>query len=266
MKPPPAHWKIPPAPVVSPEDAPKGFALEDGFRVELVAAEPMVHDPVALTFDGNGRMWVAEMRGYMPDIDGHKEMETYGRISILEDTDDDGRADKHTVFLEEVLLPRAVALTNADKSLLFADNESLYEIEILTSKDGTISAGKQVLVDKDYAKGGNPEHKPNGLLYGLDNWLYSSKCSARYRKINGEWIKEKTEGRGQWGIDQDDYGRIFTNTNSNFVTVEEVPPGVTLRNPHHKFQSGVTSRMKQSESVAIANQSGRQSRLHGIDP
>ncbi|MDF2377126.1 MAG: c-type cytochrome [Verrucomicrobiales bacterium] len=244
MEPPPAHWKIPDAPVTDADKALETFAMEKGFELELVAAEPMIHDPVALAFDGNGRMWVAEMQGYMPDIDAKKEMETYGRISVLEDTDGDGKADKHTVFLEEFLLPRAVALVDGDKSLLFADNLKLYEAEILIAEDGTISAGEVVVVDDTYAEGGNPEHKPNGLMFGLDNWLYNAKSDLRYRKINGQWIKEKTEDRGQWGIKQDNYGRLLTNTNSNLITVEEIPPGLTVRNKAYQFRSNVKSQIK----------------------
>ena len=244
MKPPPAHWEIPPAPVVSAAEAAATIELEEGFSLDLVAAEPMIQDPVALTFDGDGRIWVAEMRGYMPDIDGHLEDETYGRISVLEDTDGDGKVDKHTVFLEKYLLPRAVALVNADKSLLFADNTCLYEAEIKIDDAGNISAGEVTMVDEHYADGGNPEHKPNGLLYALDNWIYSSKCNQRYRKINGEWIKELTEDRGQWGIAQDNFGRLITNTNSNLVSLEEIPPGLTKRNPNYDFRSNVVTRVK----------------------
>lgn len=244
MDPPPEHWDIPPAPVVEPEDAMSTFELEDGFRLELVAAEPMVHDPVAIAFDGNGRIWVAEMRGYMPDIEGELEDETYGRISVLEDTDGDGRADKHTVFLEKFLLPRAIALVDADRSLLFADNQSLYEADILIDEKGEISAGEVEVIDANYAEGGNPEHKPNGLRRALDNWFYNAKSDTRYRKVNGSWLKTGTEDRGQWGIKQDNYGRLLTNTNSNFITVEELPPGVTVRNPAHEFRSKVSSKVE----------------------
>ncbi len=244
MAPPPAYWKIPPAPVVPPDEAAATMTLEDGFVLELAAAEPMVHDPVALAFDADGRIWVAEMLGYMPDIDGKLEESTYGRIAVLEDTDGDGKADKRTVFLEDYLLPRAVALVDADRRLLFADNERLYEAEILIDGTGAIRAGKVVVVDEEYAKGGNPEHKSNGLVRALDNWIYSAKCDARYKKVDGAWIKEKTESRGQWGIVQDDYGRLLTNTNSNLVSVEEVPPGVRTRNPHYSFRAPVVSTVK----------------------
>lgn len=247
MAPPPAHWKIPAAPVVKPEDSAATMKLEEGFELELVAAEPMVHDPVVLAFDGDGRIWVAEMLGYMPDIDGKLEESTYGRISVLEDTDGDGRADKHTVFLEKYLLPRAVALIDNDRTLLFADNEKLHEAEIVVSEDGTIRAGEVVVVDETYAEGGNPEHKPNGLMRALDNWFYNAKSDLRYKKVNGVWIKEKTEERGQWGISQDVYGRLFTNSNSNLIAVEEIPPGAKARNPHHAFRGPVTSTIKDQQ-------------------
>ncbi|MEX2579499.1 MAG: c-type cytochrome [Verrucomicrobiales bacterium] len=243
MEPPPAHWDIPEAPVVGAADAAKTIDLEPGFELELVASEPMIHDPVALAFDGNGRIWVAEMQGYMPDIEGKGEDETYGRISVLEDTDGDGKADKHTVFLEDYLLPRAVALVDADRTLLFADNTSLYEAAIEIDDEGNIRPGKVSMIDEDYAEGGNPEHKPNGLMPALDNWIYNAKSDTRYRKVDGRWLQEKTEDRGQWGIAQDDYGRLLTNTNSNLVSVEEIPPGLTRRNPHYEFRSRVISRV-----------------------
>ncbi|MCB1203233.1 MAG: c-type cytochrome [Verrucomicrobiae bacterium] len=247
MTPPPAHWVIPPAPVVKPEEAAGTMRLEPGFELELVASEPMLHDPVALAFDGNGRIWLAEMVGYMPDIDGKLEDSTYGRISVIEDTDGDGRADKQTVFLEQYLLPRAVALTDNDGTLLFADNEKLYEAEILIDESGSIKAGEVKVVDEGYAKGGNPEHKPNGLMRAIDNWFYSAKSDNRYRKVNGTWIKEKTETRGQWGISQDDYGRLFTNTNSNLVSVEELPPGLRTRNSNYTFRTNVNSTIKNQQ-------------------
>lgn len=247
MAPPPAHWKIPAAPVVAPAEAGATMKLENGFSLELVASEPMLKDPVALAFDGNGRIWVAEMTGYMPDIEGKLEESTYGRISVLEDTDGDGRADKHTVFLDDYLLSRAVALVDADKTLLFADNEQLYEAPILIDEAGAIRAGEVRVVDEDYAEGGNPEHKPNGLVRALDNWIYNAKSDLRYKKVNGVWVKEKTEERGQWGITQDDYGRLFTNSNSNLISVEEIAPGEKSRNPAYTFRRPVSSTIKNQQ-------------------
>ncbi len=84
----------PPAPALSPQEEMKTFKFASGYSVQLVAGEPLVHDPVAMTFDPNGRIWVCEMRGFMPDVDGKGEKDPVGTISILEDTDGDGIMDK----------------------------------------------------------------------------------------------------------------------------------------------------------------------------
>src|SRR5438874_981760 len=71
--PPPPEMKIPPAPPLSPAEALKTFQLQPGFRIELIAAEPLVEAPVAMQFDPDGRIWVLEMRGYMRNADGFGE-------------------------------------------------------------------------------------------------------------------------------------------------------------------------------------------------
>ena len=80
--------------------------LPKGYHMELVASEPMIQDPVAITWDGNGRMYVAEMLTYMQDADATGEQKPWSRIMRLEDTDNDGKMDKSTVFIDSLLLPR----------------------------------------------------------------------------------------------------------------------------------------------------------------
>src|SRR6187549_2085274 len=70
---PPAHIQIPPAPVLTAEDAIKTIKVAPGYRIEIVAADPLVGDPVAATYGPDGRLWVAEMRGFMPNPDGKGE-------------------------------------------------------------------------------------------------------------------------------------------------------------------------------------------------
>src|ERR1041385_3592233 len=89
---------IPPAPPLAPEEALKSFKLQPGFRIELVAAEPLVHDPIQIAFDPNGRLWVLEMRGYMPNLEGKGELEKVGSVAVLEDSDGDGRVATGTGF------------------------------------------------------------------------------------------------------------------------------------------------------------------------
>ena len=79
------------SPIKTPEQEWEAFEISDKLEIQLVASEPMVQDPVIMTFDGDGRLWVVEMRGYMPDIDGVGEDEPVGRVSILTDENGDGR-------------------------------------------------------------------------------------------------------------------------------------------------------------------------------
>ena len=223
---PPASLKIPPSPVLSPEEALESFQIVDGFKIEIVAAEPLIHDPVAIRIDEDGRIWVVEMQSYMPDVEGKGEDEPISRIVILEDGDGDGRMDRSRVFLDQLVLPRALQFVKG--GILYADQEKLYFVP--AGEDG--AAGEAVVVDPKYSSGGNVEHKANGLLRGLDNWLYNAKSSARYRQVGSEWIKEKTEGRGQWGISQDDYGRLYYNGNSSNVFGDWVPASLMMRNPN----------------------------------
>ncbi|MEZ4995848.1 MAG: hypothetical protein R2824_35860, partial [Saprospiraceae bacterium] len=99
-----------PSPPLNPHEALASFSVAPGLKMELVAAEPLVQDPVAITFDEAGRLWVVEMLGFMPDIDGTGEEDPVGRISVLTDVDQDGMMDSSVVFLDSLVLPRAIAV------------------------------------------------------------------------------------------------------------------------------------------------------------
>src|SRR5688572_23544680 len=77
-------------PVLSPEAAIKTFSVPAGYRVELVASEPLIQDPVLIDWDAEGRMWAVEMPSYMTDIMATNEHAPTGRVVVLEDTNDDG--------------------------------------------------------------------------------------------------------------------------------------------------------------------------------
>jgi hypothetical protein len=81
------------SPYVPAAQSVRYMQLEEGFEVKLVASEPLVSTPVAMTFDEKGRMWVVEMNGYMPDIEANGEDIPNGKIVILEDKNGDGVAD-----------------------------------------------------------------------------------------------------------------------------------------------------------------------------
>ena len=228
---------IPPAPFLPVTQALEQFALAPGFVIEAVAAEPLVEMPVALKFDGDGRMWVCEMKGYMPNIDGEGESVPQGRIAVLEDRDHDGKVDHRTVFLDQLLLPRALCLTH--DGLLFADQHKLYFIK----RDGLQPVGTPEVVDAGYASSGNVEHKANELLLGLDNWLYSAKSDRRYRRVAGKWVMERTVFRGQWGLTQDNYGRLYHNNNSNLLYGDFLLPNTLHGNPGAKMKGNLADRL-----------------------
>lgn len=228
---------IPPAPVLTVDQALKAFTIQDGFVIEPVAAEPLVEKPVALAFDNKGRMWVCEMLGYMAKIDGTGEDKPVGRIAILEDTTGNGVVDKRTTFLENILLPRAIAIVPG--GILFADQEALYFV----ARKGDAPAADPVVVDAKYALGSNVEHKPNGLMPGIDNWLYNAKSNRRYKFIPGEntVIKERTSTRGQWGITRDNFGRLYHNSNSTLLVGDRTLPNLLEGNKAVKLKTSIST-------------------------
>jgi mono/diheme cytochrome c family protein/glucose/arabinose dehydrogenase len=207
---------IPEAPALSPEEEWKTFKIQKGFRVELVASEPLVSDPVAMTFDPQGRIWVCEMRGYMPDVNGTNEKKPVGTISILEDSDGDGVMDKSSVWLDGLVLPRALCWTT--DGLLVCENAKIWHCRDL--KGTGKCDDRQVICP--YPEG-NPEHSLNGLMPALDNRIYNAKEGLRLHRADGKWLREATVGRGQWGITQDDSGRLFYCPNTSLIRGDLLP-------------------------------------------
>jgi putative membrane-bound dehydrogenase-like protein len=230
------------SPVISPRQSIELMQVEEGFEVKLVAAEPLISTPVALTFDGKGRIWVVEMNGYMPDTLGTGEEVPNGKIVILEDQNNDGVADNRKVFLDSLVLPRAICLI--EDGLLVAQPPHLWYYPI---KDDL--PGKRILVDDKYADGGNVEHQPNGLFRAMDNWIYNAKSSKRYRKRGNSWETERTHFRGQWGISQDNYGRLYYNTNSENLLGDYFSPGLGATNPNQRSVAGYVKKIVADNKV-----------------
>jgi mono/diheme cytochrome c family protein len=180
-------------------------------------------------------LWVVEMRGFMPDIDGEGERQGIGRVSVLEDVDGDGAMDNATVYLDSLIMPRALAIVG--NGALVVAEEMLW---MTRDHDGDLRADSRTLVDSAYTGGSTyPEHAANALLRGIDNWYYNAKSRVRYRLRNGEWERDSTEFRGQWGMSHDDAGRLFYNYNWSQLHADLVPPNYLGRNRNHTPVTGI---------------------------
>src|SRR5437879_6188601 len=153
----PIRFPLPVAEAKTPQEELKTFRVQEGFEVQLVASEPMVEDPIALSFDGQGRMWVVEMRGYMHDIEWKGEDQPLGRIKLLTDTDGDGKFDRATVFLDHLVMPRGVMAWK--DGVIVAEPPNLFFVR---DSDGDGVGDEKVIIANNYgSKGGQPEHMAN---------------------------------------------------------------------------------------------------------
>ncbi len=225
-------------PQISLED----YKVEEGFELEMVASEPLLTAPVAIDFDSKGRIWVAEMAGFMLNLEGDGEDSPSGAIKILEDRDNDGIMDHAKTFLDSLVMPRALALVYG--GLLYAESPNLWFVEIEDDKPVN-----KVLVDSLYATVGNPEHQPNGLMMNLDNWIYNAKSNFRYQRRDGVWYKEPTTSRGQWGISHDNFGRLYYNNNSTQLLGDHILPNRLVRNKYFVPRKGVDETLTKDNRV-----------------
>ncbi|GBF21293.1 MULTISPECIES: DUF7133 domain-containing protein [Arenibacter] len=225
-------------PQISLED----YRVEEGFELEMVASEPLLTAPVAIDFDTKGRIWVAEMAGFMVNLEGDDEDLPSGSIKILEDLNNDGIMDHAKTFLDSLVMPRALALVYG--GLLYAESPNLWFVEIEDDKPVN-----RVLVDSLYATVGNPEHQPNGLMMNLDNWIYNAKSNFRYQRKDGVWKKEPTTNRGQWGISHDNFGRLYYNNNSTQLLGDHILPNRLVRNKYFIPRKGVDETLTKDNRV-----------------
>lgn len=237
----------------SPGEAVETFQLPEGFHIELVAAEPDVIDPVAMSFDAQGRLYVVEMRDYP------YSPEPKGRVKRLEDTDGDGRFETSTVFAEGLSLPNGVTAWK-DGILVTAAPDILY----LADTDGDGRADEKTVVLTGFAAT-NPQLRANGPLYGIDNWVYVAytrvpnpvrfakefgdrggpirfpdRPDAQSAVVRGQDVRFRPEqgaveavaGNSQYGNAFDAWGDRFTVWNNDHLRHVVVQQTYAARNPH----------------------------------
>lgn len=237
-----ADLVVPPLP---PDEALERFELEDGFRIEVVAHEPMVSDPVAMDIDADGRLWVVDMPSYMPVV-GKGDWETavreqvpQGRVVVLEDTSGDGRMDMQRVFYDGLVLPRAIKVLN--DGVLVGEPPNVWFIRD-TDGDGRGDERERVYDSYGDPNVRNVESLPNGLLWGMDNWIHSVDGGVEsLRRVGGQWQTRHFERLGQWGITQDSWGRLYSANNTRPLQTHLVPYGYSGRQPGFEISAGMNA-------------------------
>jgi putative membrane-bound dehydrogenase-like protein len=209
----------------SPEETLKSIHLSPDLAIELVAAEPLIADPVAIDWGPDGKLWVVEMADYPYGMDGKGK--PGGRIKYLESTKNDGHYDKATLFLDNIRMPTGIIAWR--KGVIVTAAPEIFYAE---DTDGDGKADKREVLFKGF-KEGNPQLRVNGLRWGLDNWLYvgngwsggavESLKTGRKLDIKGHDLRlnpdtgemELVSGVSQFGREHDDFGRWFGTDNAH---------------------------------------------------
>jgi putative membrane-bound dehydrogenase-like protein len=213
---------------LAPDEALKTFYMPPGYRLELVASEPMIQEPVAIDWDTDGRLWAVEMPGFMANITGSNEHDPIGRVVVLEDLDRDGRMDKRTVFADGLVLARSLKVL--DRGVLVAEPPHVW---LMRDTDGDLRMDTKELVTNRYGRReGDPQNNANGFDWALDNRMHTAgQADIELRLKGGVFAVEPTLQRGEWGVTHDDAGRIYRNTNESALHVDLVPTSYFARHP-----------------------------------
>ncbi len=263
-------FQLPKVRPLEPADAGKAFAVRPGFRVELVAAEPLVRSPVAVDFDEDGRLYVVEYRDYN-QFANPKGAQVRGCVKLLEDTDGDGVYDKATVFADGLESPVAVACWDGGVFVGVVPDVWYFKD---TDGDGRADVKRKVLTGFDRDKAG--EAMLNSFRWGPDNRFHiatgpaggnlraADKPDAKPVAVRRQNIRfdprttafEGTSGGGQHGLTLDDWGDTFVCDNSNPVEHLAYDARYAGRNPFVVAPS----------PVADINAAGRHPDLHRLSP
>jgi glucose/arabinose dehydrogenase len=209
-----------PVQVRTPREEVATFTLPPGYHLTPVLWDPHIQEPTQIAFDGNGRLFVLEMRSYMQDPADASVHLPISRISMHEDLNNDGvydENDRHTVFVDGLVAPRYVMPLGLNRVVVLEFDQNDAYVYTDTDNDG-VADKKEVFAAGVGQIGGNVEHQNSGLTWALDNRLYATSRARRLRWTPGGVIQEESGNPGgQWGITMDNYGKIFSQEGATGV-------------------------------------------------
>ena len=259
---------------LSPEQAMHAFETLEGLSVELVAAEPLVVDPVAFQFDAAGRLWVIEMVDY-----SEQASEQLGRLSVLTDLDGDGRMDQATVVLEQLSWPTALAVSSS--GVLVAAPPDLIWLPL--GSDGVTPAGPAQLWYTGFGRN-NVQGMLNSFRWGLDQRWHATTSSNGAEVRSADQLTEPEApplmrlrgqdfsldlpsrqltavlGGGQHGMDFNPWGDKFATSNSDHLQ--------QIVGWHHSphFQADLFQRVQTRRSIAADGPQAEVYRSSPVEP
>ncbi|HEY2837632.1 MAG TPA: PVC-type heme-binding CxxCH protein, partial [Pirellulales bacterium] len=235
---------------LSPADSLARLHMPEGFRAELFAAEPDVVKPIAMAFDARGRLWVAESLDYPNTLREDPHENGTDRIKICEDTDGDGRADRFTVFAENLNIP--TSLLPVPGGVIVAVSPHILLIE---DKDGDGRGESRRVLFSGFGRADTHAVTSN-LHYGFDNWIYATvgysggKVKSgdtehsfrqglfRFRPDGSDFEVLTSTSNNTWGLGIDEAGDVFASTANNEHSVQLAIPNRYFERVHGFHAAG----------------------------
>ncbi|QDU04824.1 Cytochrome c [Gimesia chilikensis] len=259
-------------PATTPKDSLNGFKLEHDFKLDLVAAEPDVMDPVDACFDENGQMFVAEMRGYpylpdqVPDYFDRPVRKEAGVIRLLKDTTGDGKMDKSFVFADKITWPTSVCCYDGGVYVIAPPNIYYFKD---TDGDNKADIRKTVFTG---LRINNVQGLANNMKWSLDNHIYFAggtnggsilkdgkeviPAGRRDLKLNPKTQElEPVSGGSQFGHSMDDWGNRFVCSNSNHIQHVVYPSHYLKRNAYLAVPGVLRTAARKGAAAPVYRQS-----------